>query len=94
MEKNKIVLKCFLGQFECFKQLFFLVENSTIFFSKPSLICHPVHKKFYRSNKDLGSSQILLPIEAVICFLQELRKDIDIYSLYPTDLNPPIAEAL
>ena len=47
MEKNKFVLKCFLGHFECFKQLFFLeenwpiltplpppplVENSTIFF--------------------------------------------------------------
>ena len=27
MEKNKFVLKCFLGHFECFKQLFFLVEN-------------------------------------------------------------------
>ena len=26
-EKNKFVLKCFLGHFECFKQLFFLVEN-------------------------------------------------------------------
>ena len=25
--KNKFVLKCFLGHFECFKQLFFLVEN-------------------------------------------------------------------
>ena len=28
--KNKIVLKCFLGQFECFKHLFFLVENCPI----------------------------------------------------------------
>ena len=27
MEKNKFVLKCFLGHFECFKKLFFLVEN-------------------------------------------------------------------
>ena len=25
--KNKFVIKCFLGHFKCFKQLFFLVEN-------------------------------------------------------------------
>ena len=35
MEKNKIVLKCFLGQFECFKQLFFLVENCPILTPPP-----------------------------------------------------------
>ena len=28
--KNEFVLKCFLGHFECFKQLFFLVENWAI----------------------------------------------------------------
>ena len=35
MEKNKFVLKCFLGHFECFKQLFFLVENWPILTPPP-----------------------------------------------------------
>ena len=36
MEKNKFVLKCFLGHFECFKQLFFLVVNWPILTPLPS----------------------------------------------------------
>ena len=38
MEKNKFVLKCFLGHFECFKQLFFLVENWPILTPRPPLV--------------------------------------------------------
>ena len=38
MEKNKFVLKCFLGHFECFKQLFFLVENWPILTPPPPLV--------------------------------------------------------
>ena len=30
IEKNKLVLKSILGHFQCFEQLFFLVENRTI----------------------------------------------------------------
>ena len=59
IENNKFVLKCILGHFQCFEQLFFWVENRPIrppppllvenftnfFFLKPSLM-HVILKKF------------------------------------------------
>ena len=37
IEKNKFVLKGILGHLQYFEPMFFLVENSTYFFLKPSL---------------------------------------------------------
>ena len=38
IEKNKFVLKCFLGNFKCFQPMFFLVENWPILTPSPPLL--------------------------------------------------------
>ena len=61
MEKNKFVLKCFLGHFECFKQLFFLVENWPIL--TPPLVENSTN--FFKLRG--GASMIAFLVGLLVC---------------------------